>query len=86
MATSGNLIVAQTIVQLTDGIPEYLTTYTLKKPAPNGNTNGGIVTPVVGITESAFNLMVQQAVADKANAESENTEDFTSADVFGGRI
>ena len=68
-----------------DSIPFFRTLYTLTTPI-GGHDSGGIETPVEGLTETTFNLQMAQAVADRANLESSNLEQFIPSDVIGGRI
>jgi len=86
MSATGNFIIAETRSDIVEGELLYLTNYRYKFAAPNGNADGLVTTAVVGLTESTFNLSVQQKVADRANLESAESEGFTVSDVYGGRI
>lgn len=77
-------IMATTRVSAQDGQAVYMTDYVLTE-ALNGHINGGVSVPVGNMTESEFNAVVQQAVADKANIETASSE-FTASDVLGGRL
>ena len=72
------------------GAPVYVTTYQCSIPVvvPGGGLHYGnsVATPIAGLTESTFNLEVQQKVADLANMETSDIEAFQASDVYGGRI
>lgn len=85
MSLTGIKLLCATKVGIYNDVPAYLTDYTCTVPI-SGHAEGQVQTPVGDLTESTFNLLVQQAVADKANAETSNVEEFTSGDVYGGRI
>lgn len=86
MSVTGIKILATTRIG-TDNAGEvvYMTDYRPTTPI-NGHDSGTVNTPLGEITESTFNLLVQQAVADRANAETSNVEEFDASDVFGGRL
>lgn len=85
MSNTGGFLNAETTVQMVEGVAVFQTHYWLIPPAGN-HTDGVVAVAVAGTTESTFNLTVQQAVADRANLESGNVENYTAGDVFGGRI
>lgn len=70
--------------------PVYRTEYrcTLPVEVPSGGLhyNGEILTPLDDLTESTFNLQVQQAIANYANVQTSDVEAFVANDVFGGRV
>lgn len=85
MAIGTRKILANTEITVVDGEAIYATSYRLTTPAENNHETGLVTTPVSSLTESTFNLQVQQAVADRANLEAAETE-FNSSHVYGGRI
>ena len=90
MSTTGIKLLCQTTLGFDDQQQAaYLTEYKCSSPVqtPSGlHYGGGIVTLIDGLTESPFNALVAQSVAEKANLETSGVENFTSDDVFGGRI
>jgi hypothetical protein len=90
MSTTGIKLLCETVLGFdSQNQPAYLTEYKCSLPVqtPSGPHFGaGIVTLLDGLTETPFNALVAQAIADKANLETSNVENFTSDDVFGGRI
>lgn len=55
--------------------------------SPSGPVlDGGVEVDLTGMTETEANALIQQAVADHANAATSNVEAFTIDDVRGGRI
>lgn len=80
-------ILADTVTAISgQGVPIYLTSYTLSAPAPNGHQTGAVETEVGSLTESTFNLTIQERVATLADDQSAGTEEFNASHVFGGRI
>ena len=63
----------------------YFTNYKITNPV-YPHQDGQIETPIGSLTESTFNATFQQAVAEFANFQSENVDQYTSSDVYGGRI
>lgn len=77
-------IMATTALGSENGVAVFQTAYYLTE-SYNGHINGGVSIPIGEMTESEFNLIIQQAVADKANAET-SSQEWTASDVLGGRI
>jgi hypothetical protein len=90
MSLTGIKLVCETRIDLDESNnPIYRTDYKTTAPVqtPSGpHVGGGIVTSIGDLTESTFNLQMQQAIADEANLQSSNVEMFEAADVYGGRI
>lgn len=79
-------IIAQTVAMSDPETgPYYRTDYDFTEPV-NGVNDGAVITPITeGLTESVFNALVAQAVADKANLDAATTQ-FTAAHVIGGGV
>ena len=92
MSISGIKLLGATVIGLhpVTNVPAYLTDYKCASPVtvPGGGLHygGSVVTLVDDLTESTFNLQVQQAIADEANLQTSNVEQFVVTDVLGGRI
>ena len=71
-------------------IPIWATRYQLTEgielPSGGLHNNGGVDTPIGLLTESTFNLTIQQAIADAINAQTSNVAQAYAGDVYGGRI
>jgi hypothetical protein len=90
MSVSNIKLLALTELVTDEPVPLYRTRYKLTTPVPLGSglfDGGGVDTQIDEfLTESTFNLAVQQACADNANSQTGGVEAFVAADVYGGRI
>lgn len=71
------------------GTPAWITRYNLTagiQLSSGIHNNGGVITSIFDVTESVFNLLIQQAIADEINLQTSNIAEATAEDVFGGRI
>lgn len=68
-----------------NGVTVFRFLYTLSQPV-GGVVDGGISVDLEGLTETEANALIQQSIADDANAQTSNVEAFTVNDVRGGRI
>ena len=90
MSVSGVKLLAFTEL-ITSPVPLYRTrfysTVIVLRPDNTVFDSGGVETEITDdLTESTFNLTVQQRCADFANADTGSVEAFVAADVYGGRI
>lgn len=55
-------------------------------PKIGGMEGDSIFVPLEGRTETELNMLAQQGVLARANADTNHLEDFVLSDIYGGRV